>query len=309
MPNFAILRLGKLRTRSAVAGAGAHNHRTRPQANADPERTPFNREFVASPLSLLERVNSRLDGLKFRKDAVVASELVLSASPDFFTDPDTLTAWTRANLDWLRKTHGPNLVSCVLHLDESTPHLHAVIVPICKDGKLANKRYWGGPKDLAKLQTTYAEAMKPLGLSRGISGSTRPTSATVARWRGAQAAAEAAKPDRAAPVPKLPNPPPLPNRFSLATLTADEWRQIFLDYGNRCLRRAAQAFSPVMAELDTMVQQFIALNLRTRPTATPRPKGSGSSSRAPDRPPLARPQANMPEDGQRGAPRAPAFRP
>lgn len=309
MPKFAILRLAKLRTRSAVSNAGAHNHRTRPQANADVERTPLNREFVASPLSLLERVNARLEGLKFRKDAVVASELVLSASPEFFNDLDTLTDWVRLNLKWLRDKHGSNLVSCVLHLDESTPHLHAVIVPICPDGKLACKRYWGGPKDLVRLQTEYAAAMKPLGLSRGIEGSHRPTDATVARWRGSQALAEAATPVRAMPVPELPPPPPLPNRLSLATLTADEWRQLFVDYGKRVAQQAAKAFAPVLMDLDTMVKQFTALNARTRPAPPPPPlEGDGAKPPASLRRTAFRPQANLPEDGGRPPRSAAAFR-
>jgi len=37
--------------------------------------------------------------------------------------------WIDANLKWLRETFGSeNLVSCVLHMDEKTPHLHATVV-------------------------------------------------------------------------------------------------------------------------------------------------------------------------------------
>ena len=42
-----------------------------------------------------------------------------------------LNRWTDANLKWLRDTFGAdNVVSCVLHMDEKTPHLHATVVPI-----------------------------------------------------------------------------------------------------------------------------------------------------------------------------------
>lgn len=42
-----------------------------------------------------------------------------------------LDQWIKANLSWLKDTFGEeNLVSCVLHMDEKTPHLHATIVPI-----------------------------------------------------------------------------------------------------------------------------------------------------------------------------------
>ena len=42
-----------------------------------------------------------------------------------------LDQWIKANLSWLKDTFGEeNLVSCVLHMDEKTPHLHATIIPI-----------------------------------------------------------------------------------------------------------------------------------------------------------------------------------
>jgi len=42
-----------------------------------------------------------------------------------------LDQWIKANLSWLKDTFGEeNLVSCVLHMDEKTPHLHATITPI-----------------------------------------------------------------------------------------------------------------------------------------------------------------------------------
>ena len=42
-----------------------------------------------------------------------------------------LKAWCADNLAWLRKTFGAeNVVSAVLHMDETTPHIHAAVVPI-----------------------------------------------------------------------------------------------------------------------------------------------------------------------------------
>lgn len=44
-------------------------------------------------------------------------------------------------MKWLKDTFGSeNLVSCVLHLDEKTPHLHATIVPIVTTERLRKKR-------------------------------------------------------------------------------------------------------------------------------------------------------------------------
>lgn len=106
------------------------------------------------------------------------------------TKDGKLDNWVDANLEWLRDTFGnENLVSCVLHMDEKTPHLHATIVPIVTTERLRKKREGekkyetkAGPRlsaddvmrrtKLHKYQNSYAAAMKPFGLQRGIVGST-----------------------------------------------------------------------------------------------------------------------------------------
>ncbi|MBH1701371.1 plasmid recombination protein, partial [Stenotrophomonas maltophilia] len=35
-------------------------------------------------------------------------------------------------------------VQVVLHLDERTPHLHAAVVPVHRDGGRSAQRVWGG---------------------------------------------------------------------------------------------------------------------------------------------------------------------
>lgn len=98
--------------------------------------------------------------------------------------------WIDANLKWLRETFdSENLVSCVLHMDEKTPHLHATVVPIVTTERLRKKREGekkyetkSGPRlsaddvmrriKLHEYQNSYAAAMKPFGLQRGIVGST-----------------------------------------------------------------------------------------------------------------------------------------
>lgn len=101
-----------------------------------------------------------------------------------------LNSWIDANLKWLRETFGEeNLVSCVLHMDEKTPHLHATVVPIVTGERIRRKREGekkyetkSGPRlsaddvmrrtKLHEYQNSYAAAMKPFGLQRGIVGST-----------------------------------------------------------------------------------------------------------------------------------------
>ncbi|KAA6321285.1 Plasmid recombination enzyme [termite gut metagenome] len=44
-----------------------------------------------------------------------------------------LDDWCRDNIDWLKKTYGEeNVVAATLHMDETTPHIHASVVLIVR---------------------------------------------------------------------------------------------------------------------------------------------------------------------------------
>lgn len=106
-----------------------------------------------------------------------------------------------ANLKWLYETYGKeNVVSCVLHMDEKTPHLHATIVPIVTSERQRREREGerkyntkSGPRlsaddvlkraRLREYQDTYAVAMKPFGLKRGFVGSTAKHVATSIHYK------------------------------------------------------------------------------------------------------------------------------
>lgn len=172
MAQFAILRVGKLKNWRSIRAAGGHNLRTQPVPNADPNAPPP--RVLHGPDNLADAVADRLaHAAKYRKDAVLASEMILTGSPEAMAakSPEELDAWTAANVRWLVEKFGPNLVQVVRHDDETTPHLHAVVVPINPDGRLSAKRFWGEASGLSALQTEYAQAMKPEGLERGVMGS------------------------------------------------------------------------------------------------------------------------------------------
>ena len=167
----AILRIEKLK-KTSVSSAGAHNHRLRETANADPTKTERNTVYVGSS-DLRQDVLKRLEALgdiTIRKDATIAVEMLLTASPDFFAtaSQDKQNLWLKSNLQFLKERYGANLVNVVIHRDEKTPHLHAVIVPITKDNRLNCKSVFGEKDELSQLQTDYAQAMSVVGLTRGI---------------------------------------------------------------------------------------------------------------------------------------------
>ena len=48
-----------------------------------------------------------------------------------------------------------NIISAVVHMDETTPHMHLCFVPITKEGKLSAKTMLGNQKSLSEWQTAY----------------------------------------------------------------------------------------------------------------------------------------------------------
>lgn len=168
--NFAVLRVEKLKTVGAVSAAFSHNLRQGNVSSVDEKKVGKWRELVKMTpeyfLSMLPQ--------KRRKDAVLGAEMILSASPEFFQEhPDKLSDWTKANKEWLDLNYPGQVCSLVLHCDEGAPHLHCILSCV-KDEKLNYKKaIVDGPKGLVALQDSYAKAMSPFSLNRGIRGSQR----------------------------------------------------------------------------------------------------------------------------------------
>ena len=120
---------------------------------------------------------------KPQKNASYAIEGVYSASPEFAKewresrkDQDTWTKFLDKTSSWVADQFGKeNVLHASIHMDEKTPHLHVVMVPIMqKDGRnvYSSSNFLKGPKGLAKLQTEYHKKVgKKYGLDRGIEGS------------------------------------------------------------------------------------------------------------------------------------------
>ncbi len=168
--------------------------------NADKTRTHLNRELIQFP----DGVRNRTDAVQYRidnaglhrkvgKNQTKAIRIILTGSYEQMkkiVQSSKLDQWTDANLRWLKDTFGAdNVVSCVLHMDEKTPHLHATVVPIVagerkRKSREGEKKYrtQTGPRlsaddvmeraRLSTYQNTYAEAMREFGLQRGVVGST-----------------------------------------------------------------------------------------------------------------------------------------
>ena len=197
---YAVLHLDK--AKGADSGMSAHIERTIHPKNADSTRTHLNRELIQFPDGVTNRtqaIQHRLDtaGLKRKiaSNQVRAIRILLTGTHEDMVQIEKegrLDEWCQDNIDWLRKTYGTdNVVSVVLHMDESTPHLHATVVPIVhterqrkkkeQEVKRTYRKKTPAPRlcaddimsraNLKRYQNTYAEAMQKYGLQRGIEGS------------------------------------------------------------------------------------------------------------------------------------------
>lgn len=197
---YAVLHLDK--AKGADSGMSAHIERTIHPKNADPTRTHLNRELIQFPDGVTNRtqaIQHRLDtaGLKRKiaNNQVRAIRILLTGTHEDMMQIEKngkLDDWCQDNIDWLRKTYGSdNVVSVVLHMDESTPHLHATVVPIVQTERQRKKKEQEvkrtyrkkapAPRlcaddvmsraNLKRYQNTYAEVMQKYGLQRGIEGS------------------------------------------------------------------------------------------------------------------------------------------
>jgi hypothetical protein len=113
-------------------------------------------------------------GCKVRKDSVLMVETLITASPEFLgamNTPDALEFLSRAHRFIEGKIGAANIVSSVVHLDEKTPHLRLVFVPVTEDGRLCAKEILGNQETLSRWQTELHASMSERypELERGVS--------------------------------------------------------------------------------------------------------------------------------------------
>ncbi len=173
------MRWVKVTSQEQANKATGHNYRKDRVRNADEQAPHPNVELVnMAGKGYWELAEERIKEVvtrKVRDDQVRCMEVILTASPEFFERDAkgravdmSQSGWFKDQLTFLEKTFGKaNVLSCTLHQDEKTPHVHAVIAPITADGHLSAKLLFN-PKTLTDYQNQYAEAMKPHGLERGV---------------------------------------------------------------------------------------------------------------------------------------------
>ena len=165
---YAIVGIAKLKTAGNIAGTLSHMMRTRPTPNADGRE---NMTLIAPP-SLPEIMQEIELYPNKRSNSVLCYDLLLTASPEAFTDmtPERVREWADTSLQWACDKFGRNNIkAAVLHLDEmqtGSPHIQALVIPE-HDGRLNARHYTGGREKMRQLWSEYAAAVKKYGLKRG----------------------------------------------------------------------------------------------------------------------------------------------
>lgn len=174
MSGYAIMRCKKLATMGSVASSLQHCYRDRETPNADATRTPENEHHAAQSTTEAMGKLRELLPEKRRKDAVLAVEYVMTASPEWWqsASPQQQAEFFARSKQWLADKYGADrIVTASIHRDEASPHLSAFVVPLTQDGRLSAKEFIGGRQKMRDDQTSYAQRVADLGLERGIEGS------------------------------------------------------------------------------------------------------------------------------------------
>lgn len=154
------------------------NYRSRVNPQIDRARTHLNYHVVKKVGTYLDYIHERIRELnpkrKVKADAVLVCSFILGASPEFFKgkSPGEIRDFFYASAEFFSERYGlENIISAVVHLDESTPHMHLNMIPVT-GGRLCAKELFDRTA-LRDLQTDYYESVgKKYGLDRGNEGST-----------------------------------------------------------------------------------------------------------------------------------------
>lgn len=119
-----------------------------------------------------------------KSKSVVADELIFTATHKFFNNMnrEEIIKWANICMDFVYNDLGytkEQVLHATVHMDEKTPHIHCVVVPLIKkyDKRTNTKRYTISKKQyikdnnyLSSLQDKYHERLKSAGydLERGV---------------------------------------------------------------------------------------------------------------------------------------------
>ena len=174
-----VLHMSKFK-KDAIRGIQSHNRRER-ESHSNPDidynRSAGNYDLHESASdNYAQAIQNRIDDLLMvkavRKDAVHMCGLIVSSDKSFFTrmgKVETRRFFEEAAAYLTDFVGKENVISAMVHMDEKTPHMHFLHVPVTQDGRLsANSIYTRA--SLKKLQTELPSYLQSRGfdIQRGV---------------------------------------------------------------------------------------------------------------------------------------------
>lgn len=187
--SYAIVRNEKL-TRDKINGKGTHNDRkakNHSNKDIDSSRTHLNYYLKKNTLTYTKEFDKYLQETKvqahLRNNSIVMCQMIFTSDQAFFDkigEQETKRYFDECYkfICNYKNLGEKNIISAVVHLDEGTPHMHLMFVPVVhlkdKDGKEIDKicarDFWKGRDSYRKLQDAYFNHVKSKGfdLERGM---------------------------------------------------------------------------------------------------------------------------------------------
>lgn len=211
--NYAIFRSEPIYTLQDLAQIGSHNKREKKAYNSNPnikielsknniDIVPLSEKYIKGFYNLTkeykkehdERMKTEREDRKRtfnqmlnKSKNVIADELIFTASHTFFDNMSNadIKNWANTCMEFVYEDLGykkEQILHAIVHLDEETPHLHCVVIPLIKkfDKRTNTERYTISKKQyikdknhLSELQDKYHTRLvnKGYDLERGIKGS------------------------------------------------------------------------------------------------------------------------------------------
>ena len=211
--NYAIFRSEPIYTINNLAQIGSHNKREKKAYKSNPdikleltkdniELVPLTEKYVKGFYNLTndyrkeheERMKTERGDRKKtfkqmldKSNNVIADELLFTATNEFFNNmtKEDIKEWADTCMEFVYNDLGykkEQVLHATVHMDEKTPHIHCVVVPLVKkyDKRTNSERYTISKKQyirdkihLSELQDKYHKRLTDKGydLERGIKGS------------------------------------------------------------------------------------------------------------------------------------------
>lgn len=211
--SYAIFRSESINTLKDLGEIGAHNKRDKKSYKSNPdidmsksknniEIVPlseryskgyyelvkdYKREYEEKQLTTREDRKKSFDKMLDDSNSVVADELLFTSDNEFFKNMNRkdIKKWAETCMEFVYEDLGytkEQVLHATVHMDEKTPHLHCVVVPLIKkfDKRtntekytISKKHYMKSGAYISELQDKYWQRMNDNGfkLERGIKNS------------------------------------------------------------------------------------------------------------------------------------------